>query len=216
MVARDRRRRREAGAGPVLAVMVLAVLALLAAVVLTGKFAVAGDERSNAAHAADASALAGAQAILDGLPDQLAPGFLRPSDIANLMGGGVCVQTGRLEASRLAAKNGATLTGYCYNVFRDEVATDVAMNSTPGTASAVAATSFDASSCTLDADFHAPTTAPAADDDDDAPPPSPAPVGTSIDCGTGLLRLAFSLASARFGFVGLAADLADVRPRLVR
>lgn len=225
-MARRERLRREAGAGPVMALMVLAVFALLIAIVLTGKFAVAGDERSDARHAADAAALGGAQAILDELPDQLSPGFLVPSDIATLMGGGVCVQTGRFDASRLAAANGATLTSYCYNVFRDEVSTSVRMNSSqvkaPGTADAVAATTFDASSCTLDSGFKPPTTPPADDDGNDNednaddPPPPPSSVGTSLDCGTGALSVVFRVASARFGFVGLAEQLADVKPRLTR
>lgn len=220
-----------------MALMVLGAVALLVAIVLTGKFALAGDERSDARHAADAAALAGAQAVLDELPDQLAPGFLVPSDINTLLGSGVCLQTGRPDADRLAAQNGATLTSYCYDAFRDEITADVAMTSSqvsaPGTASATAATTFDASSCTLDAGFTPPTPAPppAADGGDDdggdddggdegdpppPPPPPPAQVGTSIDCGTGPLTLAFQVASARFGFVDLATELADVKPRLTR
>ena len=224
-----------------LAVMVLAVLALLAAIALTAQFTVAGGERAGARHAADAAALAGAQAVLDELPDQLSPGFLTAEDIPTLLGGGVCLQTGRIDADRLAAANGATLTSYCYDVFRDEISTGVRMNSTqgtsPSTADATAATTFDASRCALDDGFAPPTPTPApppTDDDgddgddgdgedgdegdEDAPPPPPPPtrVGTSIDCGTGPLALAFQVASARFGFVDLATELADVRPRLTR
>jgi hypothetical protein len=218
--------------------MVVGVLALLVAMVFTGRFTVAGGERSAARHAADAAALAGAQAVLDELPDDLAQGFFAPDDIAGVLGGGTCLQTGRVEADRFAAANGATLTTYCYNVYRDEISTDVRMNdsqlATTATAGAVAATSFDASSCRLDAGFRVPTQAPPpppppppppSDDDDEEPtpappppppPPPPGPVSTSIDCGTGPLSLVFSVVSARFTFVQLAEELAEVKPRLVR
>ena len=227
MAEQARRRRRDAGSGPVTVIMVLAVLALCAVIGVTARFAAAGDERSSAQHAADAAALAGAQAILDDLPDKLSPGFLVPSDIATLIGGGVCVPTGSIEASTLAAQNGATVTSYCYNVFADEVSVSVRMNASsdgpPARAEAVAATTFDASSCSLADDFEAPTPPPspppADDEDDDDPPPPPPPpssVDTFLDCGFGALSVVFRPLTARFGFASLAAELADVRPRLVR
>ena len=223
MAEQPRRRRRDAGSGPVTVIMILAVLALCAALGITARFAAAGDEKSTAQHAADAAALAGAQAILDDLPNELSPGFAVPTDIATLLGGGVCVQTGRIEATTLAAQNSGIITHYCYNVFRDEISVSVVLDdSSDGTrarADAVAATTFDASSCSLADDFEAPTPAPSPtgdDEDDDPPPPPPSSVDTAIDCGFGALSVVFRPLTARFGFASLAAELADVRPRLTR
>jgi hypothetical protein len=223
------RRTADRGSGPVTALMVMAILALVFTIGITALFAAASDERSSAMHAADAAALAGARGVLDDDPAALSPGFTTPAEIPVLLGGGVCVQTGRVEAFRLAAANDAALTSYCYNVFTDTVRVTVRMNAYnvgdgPATASAEAVTTFQAASCVLDPDFTLPSEDPA---DEQPPPdetpsptptptPDPDPIESTIDCGFGGLAVIFRFPEERFFFVGLARALDDRDPRLTR
>jgi hypothetical protein len=226
----DRRataRRRDAGSGPVTALLCLAIVALLVGAGFTALGAAAGDESSTAQHAADAAALGGARSVLDDVPEALDHGFTKTSDIADLLGGGSCLQTGRVKAAQLAAANGATLTSYCWNVFRDRVSATVRMNSTnvsgpPAGADAEAATTFDASSCALDPGFEPPSPSPSPTGSSD-PPPSPAPteppapprpVTTWVDCGSGRLNLRFDPSDLRFTFQHLGRSIDDLKPRL--
>ncbi|HYI53588.1 MAG TPA: hypothetical protein VEX57_06475 [Microlunatus sp.] len=226
---RARRRPRDAGATPVTMLLVVGILIALFAGLLTALAAVAADEGSAATHAADAAALGGARGVLDELPDQLILGFTAPPEIAGLVGGGTCLQTGRIKADELARANEATLTSYCYNVWSDEVSVAVRMRSTsvdgpPATARAEAETTFTADGCRLDPSFTEPSVEPedpseaGADDDDDDEPseplPPPGPALTWIDCGVGRQPIEFRPAVARFFFVHLADDLVDVDPRL--
>jgi hypothetical protein len=204
-------RDREAGQSPVMAVLVLAAIAITVAIFLTGRLALATTARSEALHGADAAALAGAQAVLDGIPGAVAPGFLSPTDVPELLGGGRCLQTGRGEAARLARANGDSLTDYCYNSFTDEISVTVSGDD-GGRAEATAATSFDASACSLAPGFTPPTKDPDNDNDDE--PVTPA--RTLLDCGIDNLVVTYNPADARFHFVGLEAVLADVEPRLTR
>ena len=209
--------------------LVVGILIALFAGLLTALAAVAADEGSAATHAADAAALGGARGVLDDLPDQLILGFTAPPEIAGLVGGGTCLQNGRVKADELARANEASLTSYCYNVWSDEVSVAVRMNSTsvdgpPATARAEAETTFTADECRLDPSFTEPTEEPddppAADDDDDDEPsvplPPPGPSLTWIDCGVGRQPIEFRPAVARFFFVHLADDLVDVDPRLTK
>lgn len=219
-------RRTDAGSGPVTAILGMGMLALVLAIGLTGLSAVAGDEGATAQHAADAAALAGAQRALDEVPSSLRGGFTRPDDIAGLLGGGTCLQTGVVEASQLATSNEATVTHYCYNAFSDRVSVSVELNSTqvagpPATAKAQAASTFDAGQCQLDSDFVAPTPPPSPDPGQTDPPPTaaapaprPDPIATSINCGFGDVPVTFYPAALRFRFADLATAMADQRPRL--
>lgn len=210
------------GSGPVTALLIMGVLALVLAIGITAGLSAAGEERSGAQHAADAAALAGSQSILDDAPDDLAGGFLRVSDIASQLGGGVCSQNGRAEATRLARANGATLTDYCYDVWTDTVSTSVRLDEshvgdTKATADAEAETGFAPAECRLASGFEPPdepSTPPDDDDDDDPPPPPPATMNTTVDCGFGDLPVVFRTATSRFTFTDLAAALEDVDPRL--
>ena len=219
------------GSGPVTALMVMAILALVFTIGITALFSAAGDERSSAMHAADAAALAGARGVLDDAPAALSPGFTTPAEIPMLLGGGVCVQTGRVEAFRLAAANNATLTSYCYNVFTDTVRVTVGINvSNVGegvaTAAAEAVTSFQPASCELNPDFELPEDEPTPppdegppeDDEPTPPPPPPEPddIDTTIDCGFGGLAVILRFPEERFYFVDLARELDDRDPRLTR
>ena len=216
-----RRRHREAGQSPVMAVLVLAAIAIVAAIFVTGRLAVATQDKAGAQHGADAAALAGAQFVLDEIPTEVAPGFLSPTDIPVLLGPGRCVQTGRAQAFQLASANGDQLTDYCYDPFTDEI--DVTVSGDDGArAKATAATSFDAGSCTLDPGFTPPSEDPGAGDDSgkssgddkaDAPPP---PVQTLLDCGIANLAVTFNPVDSRFHFVDLGLALAAVQPRLTR
>jgi len=214
----------------VTALMVVAILALVFTVGITALFAAAGDERSSAMHAADAAALAGARGVLDQAPADLQPGFLTPADIPILLGGGPCVQTGRVQAFQLAQANNATLTSYCYNVYTDVVKVAVRMNdhnvgNGPATASAEAATTFQAASCVIDPDFELPddeddppeeTPPPDEEEPTPSPPPPPADLETTIDCGFGDLVIVYRYPENRFFFVNLAAELEDRDPRLTK
>lgn len=223
--------RADRGSGPVTALMVMGILALVFAIGLTALFAAAGAERSTAQHAADAAALAGAQGVLDDAPAALAPGFVTPADIPLLLGGSVCAQTGRVEAFRLAQANHASLTSYCYDVFADTVRVSVRLDDstvadTRASADAEAATTFEAGRCALDPGFRVPEEPdpapepapeeedPAPEEAEAAPPQPPAPVSTTLDCGFGPLAVIFRPALARFFFLDLEAQLADLRPRL--
>jgi hypothetical protein len=224
------RRAAERGSGPVTALMVMAILALIFTIGITTVFAQAGDERSSAMHAADAAALAGARGVLDQAPIDTQPGFLFPAtEIPVQLGGGPCVQTGRVDAFRLAQANGATLTSYCYNVWTDTVRAEVRMNdhnvgNGPATASAEAVTSFQAASCVISPDFELPEVEepeeepPPSDDATPPPPPPPPPIPadieTTLDCGLLGLTIIYRYPENRFFFVNLAAELDARDPRL--
>ena len=75
------RRSADRGSGPITALMVMAILALVFTIGITALFAAAADERSSAMHAADAAALAGARGVLDDAPAALSPGFTTPAEI---------------------------------------------------------------------------------------------------------------------------------------
>jgi hypothetical protein len=219
------RRRADRGAGPVTVIMVLAILALVFTISVTAVFAVAGGERSGAMHAADAAALAGARGVLDQAPADVAPGFVTPAEIPTMLGGGVCVQTGRVDAFRLAAANNAALTSYCYNVFTDTVRVAVRMNdfnvgSGPATATAEAATTFQAASCVLDPGFTPPSenlpSSTPTPNPVPTPAPNPNPIHTFVDCGFGGLAVIFRFPEERFFFVDLARELDARDPRLTR
>jgi len=219
---------RDRGSGPITVFLMIGVMALLLAAVVTGVLSAASTERSGAEHAADAAALAGAQGVVDNLSSALVLGFEDPDDIVGLLGGGVCLQTGRIQATQLAAANHASLTSYCYNVFADEVTTSVIMNGSNvdsrATARAEASTTFDAPSCHLDPSFDPPTPSPSPspdpdddpDDEDDQPTISapPTPIETWVDCGSGHLDVKFDVDDLRFHFTDLAGAVADLKPRL--
>ncbi|SEP70698.1 hypothetical protein [Microlunatus flavus] len=215
-----RRPRREDGLTVVGALLIFGLIALAGGIVLTGQLAVATSEGAGAQHGADAAALAGARGVLDGVPADVAPGFLLPSDIPVLLGGGRCLQKGIVDATRLAQENGDTLDSYCYDAFRDEVRVEVTTRDNAARAAATAATTFDAGSCSLPTDFSTDGPDPAdpgEGDDGDEPgdTPPPAPQRTVLDCGL-KFPVVFTPADNRFHFVGLEAILADVDPRLTR
>lgn len=220
-------RRKDAGSGPVTVLLMFGVVALVCAALLTAVTTVARTEGSQATYAADAAALGGAQGVLEDAPDSLMAGFGRTSDIADLLGGGSCLQTGRAKAEQLAAANGAAVTSYCWNVFRDQVTAAVRMNGTdvsgpPASADAEAATTFEARACSLDPSFDEPTPEPTPsptgttppDAPPPPPPPPPRPIVTWVDCGLGRMTVEFSIIDGRFRFRDLEGDLEDVEPRL--
>jgi hypothetical protein len=188
-------RRTDRGSGPVTALMVMGILALVFTIGITALFAVASDERSTAQHAADAAALAGARGVLDEAPVALATGFTEPDEIPMMLGGGPCVQTGRVEAFRLAQANRAVLTSYCYNVWTDTVRvsvrlTDSNVAATRATAAAESTTTFEPAHCTLTST-------------------------STLRCGTETLAVQYVPSASRFVFVALAVQLADRKPRLI-
>jgi hypothetical protein len=188
-------RRTDRGSGPVTALMVMGILALVFTIGITALFAAASDERSTAQHAADAAALAGARGLLDEAPVALATGFTEPDEIPLILGGGPCVQTGRVEAFRLAQANHGILTSYCYNVWTDTVRvsvrlTDSNVAATRATAAAEATTTFEPAHCTLTST-------------------------STLRCGTETLAVQYVPSASRFVFVALAAELTVRKPRLI-
>lgn len=225
------KRQADRGSGPITVLLVLGILALFFAAGVTALLAVAGDEVASAHHAADAAALGGAQAVLEDIPDSLGGGFEDPTDIVTALGGGSCLQIGRIQAAQLAAANQATLTSYCWNVFRDRVSVSVQMNSTsvaatPTTADAEAATTFDASACEFEAGFTRPTPTPTPAStpplggggpvDPPMVPPPPEPVDTTVDCGFGAMAVRLAPGASLFRFLDLEGPIEDLRPRLTR
>src|SRR5690349_25023657 len=102
------------------------------------------DERGQAQTAADAAALAGAEAVRDGLPALL--GQVRsPADLARVADTLTC-GAGREDAVELAAANGAEVTSYCYDSIDDRVEVTVENRATrdagTGTARASAVASL--------------------------------------------------------------------------
>ena len=87
-------RRTDAGSGPVTAILVVAILALLVGAGFAASGAAAGDEAASANHAADAAALGGAQGVLDNLPASLNPGFEDVDEIGDLLGGAPAFRPG--------------------------------------------------------------------------------------------------------------------------
>lgn len=212
------RARREAGLTLVGALLIFGLIALAGGIVLTGQLAVATSDGGRAQHGADAAALAGARGVLDEVPVLVAPGFVLPSEIPLQLGGGRCLQTGIIDATRLAQENGDTLTSYCYDSFRDEVSVEVRTNDSSAQAAATAATTFDAGSCRLPSDVTVPGDDEGDPDDGDDPEDSddpPAPLRAVLDCGI-KFPVVFTPVDSRFHFVGLEALLAEVDPRLTR
>ena len=217
MTARRRRPHREDGLTLVGALLIFGLIALAGGIVLTGQLAVATSDGGRAQHGADAAALAGARGVLDEVPLLVAPGFVLPSEIPLQLGGGRCLQTGIIDATRLAQENDDTLTSYCYDSFRDEVSVEVRTQDGSARAAATAATTFDAGSCRLPSDV---STDPPGDDegdsdDGDDPEDAPSPIRTVLDCGI-KFPVVFTPVDSRFHFVGLEALLTEVDPRLTR
>ncbi|MGY4719242.1 hypothetical protein [Naumannella huperziae] len=213
----------ERGSGPITALLALGSLALVVAVILTTLTAVAAREGNRAQHAADAAALAGAEAALTDIPGLLGAGFARPGDLLDQLGLSGCAQLGRADAQRLATENGASITSYCYNPYRDRVEVSVVANDSadgpPARSRAVAETGLDLDSCAIDPSFERPTptpTPPPPSVPPSAPPtpdPPPPPLRTTMKCGP--VEFALRFAEGRFRFVDINADLVGLDSRLI-
>lgn len=185
----SRERRPRDDRGQVTTALVLVVSASLLSVALLGIVLIGRgvDSKSKAQTAADAAALAGASVLTDALPDLV--GLL--SSVDDTLAAHVGCDLGRADAEEYAAKNGATLTDYCFDLASGRVAVAVRMNEPvsadvgPATASAVASTGLDLSGCGFtdpepseDTDGPEPSDGPT-----DGPPPPPPDSGTTLDCG---------------------------------
>ncbi|WP_114559445.1 hypothetical protein [Desertihabitans aurantiacus] len=218
------RRRRERGSGPVSAILLMGFIALVAAVGLVMWMTVAGQRTSHTQYAADAAALAGADAALDELPDLLGDTFDTVADLDDAFSSG-CSQFGSSDAADLAAANGAELTDYCYDLADGTVSVTVrAQQPVRGQqvlARAEAETGLDLDGCLLDPDFTVPEPEPEPDpedsDEEDAEEPErPEPVDTTIDCGFGAIEAVFDPEDEEFSLdLGSLVDLLDeLEPRL--
>ncbi len=181
------------------------------------------DEKSKAQSAADAAALAGAGALADALPTIL--GLLHSKDgLGGLAGCGL----GQPEAATYAAKNGASLTSYCFDLAHNRVEADIRMNRDvsedigPASADAVASTGFDLGSCTWQDDpppSPSPTPTASPDHEPSGPPPSPTPpppppdVGTTLTCGPVVAHFVIGGESGLLSLVDV--DVHGLEPRLI-
>lgn len=174
--------------GQVTTAIVLSVTVGLVAVALFGLVALArgADERTKSQSAADAAALAGADALNDLLPGLFAQ-IGSKHGWRDVFGCGL----GRGAAADFASRNDATLTDYCFDVGDDEVRVRVRMNDPvtddvgPATAKATARTGLDLGHCDWD-DEEPPT--PSTTSPSTTPTSSPSPTTTEPppDYGTTL------------------------------
>lgn len=225
------RRAREAGSGPVTVLLLTGFIALVFAVVLVAAMTVAGQEKSQSQHAADAAALGGAHAVLDSVPGRLGSGFRGVGDIPGLVGGSGCSQVGRSGAAELASANDATLISYCWNVATDTVSASVRLNrgveGEPAESAAKASSRFEADRCRLAPSFSVPTPeptptptgtpSPGSTPTPQPTPPPPKPVDSWIDCGFGKIAVRYDVEDKRFTIKDLddlADELDDLDPRL--
>lgn len=220
--------RKERGSGPVTAILVLAIGALVLAIGVVALGALARGERSAAQHAADAAALAGAEMIIEDLPGLLIGGFAQVLDLPGKTNAGACGQRGRVRAAQLAGANGATLTNYCWNVFTDRVTVKIVLNQSaegePAEAQATSATRFALSQCQI-GPIVTPTPTPTPTPTGPTPsptgppptPPPPPPVETTMTCGSVTVIVSLDLPTLLFTIDAEDLDLrlAELRPRLV-
>lgn len=103
----------ESGQAAMWLVLTMAILFLALGVTAYSRLVSATDEVSGLQTAADAAALAGAQAIARDAPQAIKD--------AVRDGGGIPCGLGRGEAQNFAARNGATVTSYCYYPVQDRI-----------------------------------------------------------------------------------------------
>ena len=106
-------RRDEAGQAAMWLILTMAFLLVALGTTAYSRLVSATDEVSSLQTAADAAALAGAQAIARDAPQAI------KDAVRN--GGGIPCGLGRSEAQAFAARNGATVTGYCYYPVQDRI-----------------------------------------------------------------------------------------------
>ncbi len=104
---------REQGQAAMWLVLTVAFLLVALGVTAYSRLVSATDEVSGLQTAADAAALAGAQAIARDAPQAIKD--------AVRDGGGIPCGLGRGEAQSFAARNGATVTSYCYYPVQDRI-----------------------------------------------------------------------------------------------
>jgi hypothetical protein len=184
----------------------LAVMLLLVLKYMT-PLAQAGDHFTEGQTAAEASALAGAQAIADDSIPALLGAITTPGDLARALGG-ASSQLGSGDAARLAADNDADLISYDYDWRSDRVTATVRPTSTadgqikPVSATARVGFSWSCSWSGLPSPSPtSPTPSPSPSPTTPVtPPPPPADQTVTLQCGstaitftlvgrTGLLRL---------------------------
>lgn len=191
--------------GQVVTALVVLAFAMILAVVVVGlaPLGQATDESSQAANAADAAALAGANEVRDLLLADV--GQLRFEDLDVFLRGSTgCSATGRAAAEDYAQRNGAAVTSYCYRPIRDRIEVEVRMRATglpsggPARGDAVAALGMNFAGCTRHDDPVPTTTTTTATTLVDAapilpplPPLPELPLGTTLRCGP--LRLRFDV-----------------------
>jgi hypothetical protein len=103
----------EGGQAAMWFILTMAFLFVALGVTAYSRLVSATDEVSSLQTAADAAALAGAQAIARDAPQAI------KDAVSN--GGGIPCGLGRGEAQAFAARNGANVTGYCYYPVQDRI-----------------------------------------------------------------------------------------------
>ncbi len=187
--------------GQVVTALVVLAFGIILSLVVLGLVPLgqASDESSQAANAADAAALAGATEIRKRLLVEVGRLVFEELD-GFLSGSNACSAVGRSAAEDYAARNGASVTSYCYRPARDRIEVDVKMKNTglgasgPARGHAVASLGLNFTDCTrTDDPVPTTTTTPTTLLDPvptvpTLPPLPPLPLGTSLRCGPLQLR----------------------------
>lgn len=213
------RLRRERG--QVALALILSVTVGLVAVGIFGVVALSrgADEKSKAQSAADAAALAGADALVEDLPGRLGR-LVGRGGLQGLFG----CDLGRDAASDFAGRNEAQLTEYCYDARDDRVRVAVRMNEGvtedvgPAEAEAEASAGIDFGSCSWrNEDPPTPTTTTPTTTSTAPPPTTPPPAPdfiTQLNCGRLSARFQVNGETGKLQLVKV--DIDDVEPRLER
>ncbi len=113
---------RERGQAPTAIIVAVALCLIAFGFAFLSRLAKAEDQMSALQTAADSSALAGAQAVAQDAPSQLATAIATRSQLQCGMGSH--------EARQFARRNGATVISYCYYPAQDRVKVTVRGNTT--------------------------------------------------------------------------------------
>ena len=177
---------RQAGQATTAILISVTALLLFLAVVFFSRLGRAEDQSGSLDAAGDAAALAGAQAIIADLPDEIATAIRTSGSLPGSLG--------QARASEFAERNGTSLIAYSYSPAADEIRVTVRSQATLATGQRETSTSTARIGLRLGPCKAAPrptpsrTTPPPSTDPSASPTPTPTPtrppdVATSYTCG---------------------------------
>lgn len=180
----------------------------------------ASDHLGQGQTAAEASALAGAQAIADDTVPALLGGITAPGQLAGVLSG-LTSQLGRADADRLAAANDADLIDYHYDWFADKVTATIRPKATetgtikPVTAVAQVGFTWNCHFEGLPTPSPSPTTTASPPTPPVSPTTPPPPPDQSVDLVCGSFTIHFTLVGSTGKLRVLPGQFDGLRPRLV-